>query len=212
MSAAIELHVLRAHAEAALVSAPPAHDMLHVLRVVRNAEHILQDEPAANATVVRFSAMLHELFNYPKNHPDSAKSGDICGEHAQALLLREGADADLAREVRETIAAHAFSKGVAPQSLNAAILQDADRLDAIGAIGIARCMATTSEMQRPFYNPNDPFCEGRAPNDKMWGIDHFYAKLLKLEGRMHTQAGRAMAKARTEVLTRYLADLRDELR
>jgi uncharacterized protein len=209
----IDLVSLRRHAEAALLGAAPAHDFLHVLRVVRNAERILAGEHNASVSrdVVLASAMLHELFNYPKNHPDSAKSGDVCGERAEALLLREGADRTFARAVRETIAAHAFSKGQAPPSVEAAILQDADRLDAIGAIGIARCMATTSEMARPFYNPDDAFCGEREPNDKLWGIDHFYKKLLKIPGRMNTATGRALAEQRTRVMTRYLEDLRAEL-
>jgi uncharacterized protein len=207
----VALADLKLHAEAALVGAPPAHDFLHVLRVVRNAERIVEGERAANRDVVLASAMLHELFNYPKNHPDSAKSGDVCGERAEALLLQEDAGPAFARAVRDTIAAHAFSKGQAAHSLQAAILQDADRLDAIGAIGIARCMATTSEMARPFYNPDDAFCTQREPDDKLWGIDHFYKKLLKIPERMNTRTGREMAEKRATVLTRYLEDLRDEL-
>jgi HD superfamily phosphodiesterase len=75
---------------------------------------------------------------------------------------------------------HAFSRGTAPTTLEGEVLQDADRLDAIGAIGIARCMATCAEMRRPFYAPSDPFCGALEPDDKRCGIDHFYRKLLRI--------------------------------
>jgi uncharacterized protein len=202
--------VLASHAKRALKGAAPAHDFLHVLRVVKNCEQLLQTE-RADANVTLTAALLHELFNYPKNHPDSARSGDVCAERAEALLLSEKRDALFARKVSEAIRSHAFSKGQAAGSIEAAILQDADRLDALGAIGIARCMATTSEMARAFYNPEDPFCKNREPNDKLWGIDHFYKKLLKLPERMNTPSGLALAETRVKVLEQYLKDLATEL-
>jgi uncharacterized protein len=202
--------VLVSHAKRALEGAAPAHDFLHVLRVVKNCERLLQTEHA-DANVTLTAALLHELFNYPKNHPDSARSGDVCAERAEALLLSEKRDTGFARAVADAIRSHAFSKGQAAGSIEAAILQDADRLDALGAIGIARCMATTSEMGRPFYNPEDPFCKDREPNDKLWGIDHFYKKLIKLPERMNTRSGRALAEIRVKVLEHYLSDLASEL-
>jgi uncharacterized protein len=202
--------VLATHAKRALDGAAPAHDFLHVLRVVKNCEQLLKTE-RADANVTLTAALLHELFNYPKNHPDSARSGDVCAERAEALLLSEKRDALFARKVADAIRSHAFSKGQAAGSIEAAILQDADRLDALGAIGIARCMATTSEMGRPFYNPEDPFCKNREPNDKLWGIDHFYKKLIKLPERMNTPSGLALAETRVKVLEQYLRDLATEL-
>jgi uncharacterized protein len=202
--------LLISQAKRALEGAAPAHDFLHVLRVVKNCERLLQTE-RANANVTLTAALLHELFNYPKNHPDSARSGDVCAERAEALLLSEKRDSAFARAVSDAIRSHAFSKGQAAGSIEAAILQDADRLDALGAIGIARCMATTSEMGRPFYNPEDPFCKNREPDDKLWGIDHFYKKLIKLPEHMNTPSGRNLAEIRVKVLEHYLSDLASEL-
>ncbi len=91
------------------------------------------------------------------------------------------------------------------------ILQDADRLDAIGAIGIARAFAVSGSESRPFYNNDDPFCNARKPDDKKWAVDHFYRKLLKLEKLMNTKSAKIEAKKRTKILTKFLSELRDEI-
>ena len=164
---------LRAVAEAR-GSSGPAHDFQHVLRVAASARRIGEEEGARQDVVVP-AALLHELFNHPKGHPDSPRSGEVCAEHAREVL------------------------------------QDADRLDAIGAIGIARCMATCAEMKRPFYSPIDPFCVERSPDDKAWGIDHFYAKLLRIPDALHTATARAMAGERLAMMTQFLGQLAREI-
>ncbi|RQW80581.1 MAG: phosphohydrolase, partial [Methanothrix sp.] len=104
-----------------------------------------------------------------------------------------------------------FSKGIVPKTLEAKILQDADRLDAMGAIGIARVFMTGGTLGRALYNPDDPFCRAREPEDGLWNLDHFYRKLLKLEAGMHTKTARQMAEKRADVLRRYLLDLEEEI-
>lgn len=188
----------------------PAHDWLHVRRVVANARRIAEAE-GADAAVCTTAALLHELFNHPKGHPESHRSGELCAEHARTLLREHGAPDDLVEAVGYAIAVHPFSLGVTPTTLEARVLQDADRLDAIGAIGLARCFATCASMRRPFYEEGDPFCERRAPDDKLWGIDHVYKKLLKLRDGMHTATARAMAARRNDVIERFMEELREEI-
>jgi uncharacterized protein len=188
----------------------PAHDWLHVRRVVANARTIAAAEGADRA-VCETAALLHELFNHPKGHPESHRSGEVCAEHARALLREHGAAEHHVEAVGYAIAVHPFSLGVTPTTLEARVLQDADRLDAIGAIGLARCFATCASLRRPFYDPDDPFCDHRAPDDKLWGVDHVYKKLLKLRDGMHTATGRAMAARRNEVIERFMDDLRAEI-
>lgn len=195
---------LRAAAVEACAGRPPAHDYSHVLRVEKLAQQIALSE-GARIEVVAAAAVLHELVNLPKRHPDSHRSGDLCAEAALRLLGDDALAVDIAQCIRE----HAFSKGARPTTLEAAVLQDADRLDAIGAIGIARCFATTSEMMRPFYAPDDPFCRERVPDDKQWGLDHFYRKLLAIE--LHTETARGIGRQRMEFLHMYLAQLEREL-
>ncbi len=199
-----------AAAEAATPTADPAHDWHHVVRVTTNALRLARTE-GADLHVVGAAALCHELFNYPKGHPDSARSGEVCAQHARALLASLDAPAALVDAVAEAIRTHPFSLGETPATLEGKVLQDADRLDALGAIGIARCFATCTTMGRPFYHPDDPFCEGRAPEDKLWGVDHFYRKLLRVGEAMHTASARDLARQRTAYLEGFLAQLRDEL-
>ena len=186
---------LASHARERLRDAEPAHDFFHVERVVINALTIARAERASE-TVVSIAALLHELFTLPKSHPDSSRAGDMCAEHARALLSSEGAPAEWIEPICAAIRDHAFSKGVVPDALESKILQDADRLDALGAIGLARMWATCADMKRPFYSPIDPFCVERVPDDKSWGLDHVYKKLLVVPERLHLSTSRALANDR----------------
>ncbi len=197
------LDPLRAVARARCEGADAAHDWLHVSRVAANARRVALAE-GADVTVAVAAALLHELFNYPKGHPDSRRSGEVCAEHAAAVLRAQGWEEAPVEAVAYAIRVHPFSLGVTPATLEAKVLQDADRLDAIGAIGVARCFATCADMRRPFYDPDDPRCERRAPDDKRWGVDHFYTKLLRLEEGMHTAAARALAAERTRFMRDFL--------
>ncbi len=201
---------LQAAALARVGDAEPAHDALHVRRVMANARRIAAAE-GADVEVATTAALLHELFNYPKDHPDSARSGDVCAEHALALLGEHGVGGDFADAVAYCIRVHSFSRGIVPETLEARVLQDADRLDAIGAIGVARCFATTAKMGRPFYRADDPFCAGRAPDDKLWAVDHFYKKLLRVADGLHTATARALAAPRVAFLRQFLDELGREI-
>jgi uncharacterized protein len=204
---------IEVEARARARSNEPAHDFFHVTRVVTNVlaiargESTSPDDEAAAAT----AALLHELFTLPKDHPDSARAGDTCAERARELLTSEGAPARLVDSVCAAIRDHSFSKGVLPDALASRLVQDADRLDALGAVGLARMWATCADMKRPFYAPEDPFCITRAPDDKLWGLDHVFKKLLRVPERLHTKTARAMAEPRVAFLQTYMDQLRREL-
>lgn len=202
---------LRATARARCEGADAAHDWQHVERVRANAVD-LAAHAGADLLVCELAALLHELFNYPKGHPDSKRSGAVCAEHARAVLRDEGVDEATAEAVAYAIAVHPFSLGVTPDTLEAKVLQDADRLDAIGAIGVARCFATCADMRRPFYDPEDPWCARREPDDRLWGVDHFAKKLLKLEGIFHTDRARELARERTAFMRSFLDQFAREIR
>jgi uncharacterized protein len=200
---------LRAVAEARATS-EPAHDFAHVLRVTENARRIAVAE-GARLEIVLPATLLHELFNHPKGHPESHLSGEVCAEHALAVLRAEGLSDAQAAAIATCIREHPFSRGLVPATLEGKIVQDADRLDAIGAIGVARCMATCADMKRPFYSPVDPFCRAREPEDKLWGIDHFYKKLLRIPDGLHTKAARTMATERVALMNAFLGQLESEI-
>lgn len=188
----------------------PAHDWAHVLRVTANARLIGEAEGADLAVVVP-AALLHELVNYPKNHPDSHRSGEVCADEAAKVLAAAGVAPALIEPIAECIRVHGFSRGIVPETLEAKVLQDADRLDAIGAIGIARVFATCADMKRPFYHPDDPFCEEREPDDQAWGVDHFFRKLLRIPDVLHTETAKAIAAERVAFLETYLEQLGREI-
>lgn len=113
--------------------------------------------------------------------------------------------------VAHAIEAHSFSAGIAPQTLEAQVVQDADRLDALGAVGLARTLMLGAAMGRPLYHPDEPFPIERPADDMTASIDHFYTKLLHLADRMHTAAGRAEAAQRTAFLRAFLVQLGAEI-
>lgn len=205
---------IEAEARSRARSNEPAHDFFHVERVVANTlaitrgESLSEDVQASAAT----AALLHELFTLPKNHPDSPRAGDRCAALAREVLDCEGMTKRLVEPICAAIRDHSFSKGVVPEAMEARVLQDADRLDAIGAIGLARMWATCADMKRPFYSPDDPFCVTRVPDDKEWGLDHVFKKLLVIPERLHTKTARAMAEPRIASMRAYLEQLGAEIR
>ena len=188
----------------------PAHDFSHALRVCSNAMEIGEEE-GADMQVVTFAALLHDAGSGRKLQERSAESEARTLLAVDELLKRKRLSEEVIDGVLYAVKVHSFSKGIEPATLEAKVLQDADRLDAMGAIGIARVFLTGGALCRPLYNPEDPFCKSREPDDGRWNLDHFYRKILKLEDGMHTPTGRRLAKRRGEVLRRYLADLEEEI-
>ena len=190
--------------------ADPAHDFSHILRVCKLARIIGQEEKA-DMRVLLPAALLHDLES--KKGPESGQepSGQAGLGTARSFLQGKGLDRDKIERAIYAIEVHRFSRGIIPTTLEARALQDADRLDAMGAIGIARLFVTGGALGREMYHPQDPFCREREPDDGRWNMDHFYRKLLKLEEGMHTSAGKRLAAKRSRVMKQYLQDLEEEI-
>jgi uncharacterized protein len=180
------------------------------MRVFKNAQYVGKAE-GADMQILLIAALLHDIGSESKLSKKSSELDALRQKMAEDFLKKKGLDDNAMKSVLYAIEVHRFSKGLIPSTLEAKILQDADRLDAMGAIGIARVFMTGGAMGRKLYNPNDPFCESREPDDKMWNLDHFFRKLLRLESGMHTETGKRIAKQRAVVLKRYLSDLKREL-
>ncbi len=214
---------LRAHLAQRLAgegAADPAHDLLHLERVVATAKRIAAAE-GADLRVVLPAAWLHDYVVVPKDDPRRKQASRLAAVEACAYLKEIGycsaqdcaarLGTSLYEAIGHAIEAHSFSANIAPRTLEAKVVQDADRLDGIGAIGIARCFACAGTMNRPFYSTTDPFCTTREPDDALFTIDHFYRKLFKTAASMQTAAGRAEAEKRVEVMRRYLRELGEEI-
>jgi uncharacterized protein len=206
--AALEMR-LSAHVRAT-GSHDAAHDLSHVERVVANAKRIGMSEQADLAVVIP-AAWLHDIVAIPKDSPERARASSLAAIEAARFLRSIQYDARLIEPIAHAIEAHSFSAGIEPRTLEAKTVQDADRLDALGAIGIARCFATSGAMKRNLYCPADPFGAGRALDDREYALDHFPLKLLRLAGSMQTQAGREEAVRRSAFLRAYLDQLRAEI-
>ena len=190
----------------------PAHDFQHILRVYRNAEMISKKEEGADLDIVLAAALLHDLVVHPKGSMKTKHSADESADIAKKILSEYNYySAEKIEKVVYAIRTHSYSKKLIPSTLEAKILQDADRFDAIGAIGIARTFSVGGSENRSLYNPKDPFCESdRGLDDTRWTLDHIKKKLLILNS-MHTKTAKEIAKQRTDFIESFLNQLRSEI-
>lgn len=189
-----------------------AHDLQHVKRVVRNAHEIGLEE-GADLDILIPAAWLHDLVVLPKNSPDRNQASRISAEKAAGWLRGKGVSDSRISQICHCIEAHSFSAGIEPKTAEARILQDADRLDALGAIGIARCFVTGAGFGSAFYHPEIPLpLEGRREaDDSRYSLDHFFTKLFKLPETMHTATARKIAENRTAFMKAFTEQLLSEI-
>lgn len=192
------------------MAADPAHDLSHVRRVVSNTVR-LSREAEADLRITLPAAWLHDCVSVPKDSDLRSQASRLAAVDALEFLRSIDYPDNLLAPIGHAIEAHSFSAGIEPTTLEAQIVQDADRLEALGAIGIARCLLTGGAMGTPLYEPLDPFCETREPNDRQYTVDHFYCKLFRLPDTMQTEAGRAEARRRADYMREFLERLRGEL-
>jgi uncharacterized protein len=172
-----------------------AHDIAHITRVWTNVRAISEVE-GGDLEILLAATLLHDCVSVEKDDPDRAKASSLAATAARKPLGRLNWRHDKIDQTCHAIEAHSFSANITPETLEARILQDADRLDAIGLIGIARCFYVAGRMGSGLYDPNDPRGENRALDDRSFAIDHFETKLLTLADGFTTAQGQQMAKAR----------------
>jgi len=193
-----------------VMAADPAHDISHVQRVVQNTLRLTEAEHGNEAVTIP-AAWLHDCVSVPKDSPLRKKASKLAAIEAVRFLESINYPAELLPAIHHAIEAHSFSANLETDTLEARIVQDADRLEAVGAIGIARCFLTGGSMGTPLYDPADPWAEDRPLNDRSYTLDHFYCKLLGLQDTMKTDAGRAEAIKRTDYITDFLQQLGAEI-
>ncbi|CAB3760069.1 phosphohydrolase [Burkholderia sp. MSh2] len=187
-----------------------AHDTSHLQRVWKNAAAI-QAEEGGDAEVLLAATLLHDCVAVEKNSPLRAQASRLAAEKARRVLTSlDWPDAKI-DAVAHAIEAHSFSACIAPLTLEAKVLQDADRLDAIGMVGVARCFYVAGRMGSALYDPDDPHAERRALDDTRFALDHFRTKLLKLSTGFQTVTGTRLALVRRDRLHRFLEEFSDEI-
>ncbi|MGZ3737968.1 MAG: HD domain-containing protein [Bdellovibrionota bacterium] len=184
-----------------------AHDQAHLLRVGLWTARILSDENQVESAIA--AALLHDLVNVHKNHPDRAKASQFSAEAAAPILTEAGfGNVD---EITTAIRQHSFSRGEKPESALGKALQDADRLEALGSIGIMRTYSTGVRMGTRYFHPDDPWAHNRPLDDSAFSLDHFFIKLLRLPDTMNTAAGREEALQRLKPMQAFIQSLEREL-
>lgn len=192
-------------------SPDPAHDWAHVGRVAATAKKLC-DGQSVDVECVLAGVYCHDIINLPKDHPDRKNASTLAATEADPLLRQCGFLEDEISIIKKAIVEHSFSKGLKPSCLEAAIVQDADRLDALGAIGILRCAAVNTQMKSSFYDPFDPLANDRELDDKSFMVDHYFVKLFRLPELMNTSAGKALALVRVQFMQNFLDELMKEVR
>ena len=193
-----------------------AHDQEHILRVYRWAVQ-LAAESDVDPDLAGAAALLHDLCNIPKESPERSSASEGSATQSISYLENVGYSAQEQSIISEAIRTCSWSRGLEATNDVGAVLQDADRLDAIGAIGIMRNMACAQAMRTrgtegSFYDPLDPFGKERTElDDKRFAIDHFSIKLLKLMATMNTEAAKQEAKRRHRFMLQFLFELAQEI-
>lgn len=182
-----------------------SHDIGHLRRVYHNARQIARIE-GGDLEILVAAAYLHDLVEVPKSSPDRARASHLSAEAAAPILSDLGFPTAKTAAVMHAVAAHSFSAGITPQTLEARILQDADRLEAIGAIGIARCFYVAGRMGSSLVAPEDPKGARRPFDDRRYALDHFPAKLFQFPKQLCTATGRQMARERLERMRQFYDD------
>lgn len=204
--------IAKEYAEAAYKrgKAPPSHDLDHVVRVVSLCRWLSKELAlgARERKLLEVAAWLHDVaiaeFGTKERHAE--RSAEIAARVLEGLLAEE----DLAVVV-SAIREHSWGRRTTLSSVVSAALQDADRLDALGAVGLYRVLVYGAFKGRRLYHPEDPFAEDREPDDDSYTIDHFFTKLLRLKDNMNTEPARKEAEKRTEIMRAFLTELRREL-
>jgi len=185
----------------------PGHDVAHCLRVA--AWTIRIGGPEIDPRHAIAAALLHDVVNIPKDSPDRSRASERSAEFARGLLGELGFDAiDL---IGDAIHDHSYSTGRVPRSPLGDALQDADRLEALGALGILRTASCGARMGADYFDGDDPWAMHRELDDGKHTVDHFFRKLLLLPPTLRTKAGREEAERRATFMIAFLRQLGDEI-
>ena len=179
-----------------------AHDIAHITRVWGNVRTISAVE-GGDLEILAAACLLHDCVSVEKDSPDRGKASSLAAEAARGHLETLGWSGEKIARTCHAIEAHSFSAGIQPTTLEAKILQDADRLDAIGLIGVARCFYVAGRMGSSLYDPGDPKAQNRDLDDRRFAIDHFETKLLTLADGFQTAEGQRLAKMRHNELVQF---------
>jgi uncharacterized protein len=182
------------------------HDQTHTIRVHRLSRMIGKKEKA-DLLILEAAALLHDV---GRSH-DQLNHAEKSAEIAEVLLRECDFPLDRLPQVLYAIRMHRFSRGVEPDTLEAKILQDADRIDISGAIGVGMTFAYGGSKNMEMYNEDDPLAKNRKLDDTKYVLDHFQTKLLKLPKTIHTKTGKQLIRKRSRYLKSFMSQFIREI-
>lgn len=193
--------------------AESAHDFDHVLRVLTLTERLARAE-GADIEIVRAAALLHDIARKEEDETSSGDHAQMAADRARVILLARGVEAERANAVSHAIAAHRFRGSTSPQTLEAKILFDADKLDSIGAIGVARAYAVAGALNQRLWSealPNQVATRDQH-NSMHSPVAEFVVKLSQVRERVYTAAAHEIAEERHVFMVEFFARLEREVR
>ncbi len=186
-----------------------AHDIWHLRRVWANCTRIADGlAQEVDRDVLLIGAYLHDIVNLPKDDPRRKEAADMSARHAVDWMQARGLPRSDA--VAYAIRGHSYSANAPCETLEAQVLQDADRLEALGAIGIARCFNIAGQMGSGLVHGFDPLATERPLDDRAYALDHFETKLFGVAETLNTAPARALADERVKVMRSFVAQLVQE--
>ena len=191
--------------------ADASHDFSHIVRVWKNA-YTIQRAEGGDLHIILAAVLLHDCVPVQKHTSMRKQASRLAAQKAAQCLKQLGWEESCIQSIIHAIEAHSFSAQIQPQTLEAQIVQDADRLDALGAVGIGRCFCTAGEMGSKLYDLSDPDASGRSLDDRRFALDHFELKLLKLSRNFQTHTGRMMAQHRHQYMKDFLHQFLAEIK
>ncbi|RON77916.1 HD domain-containing protein [Pseudomonas fluorescens] len=186
-----------------------AHDLAHLQRVWHNVR-TLQAEEGGDLEVLLAAVLLHDCVAVEKNSPLRSQASRLAAKKASTVLTDLKWPEDKINTVAHAIEAHSFSANITPVTLEAKIVQDADRLDSLGMLGVARTFYVAGRMGSALYDPQDPEAKHRDYNDTQFCLDHFQTKLLHLADGFQTAAGQRLAQIRHQRLKSFMEQFKEE--
>ena len=187
-----------------LESTPNAgHDITHTLRVRDLCLHISSIE-GGDPEILEASALLHDIGRPSEVKDPATDHAALSAQLSSGILDRSGFPSQKIPAVVYAIANHRYSSGVIPDSLEARILQDGDRLDISGAVGAAMTFVYSGAHNHSMYHPDDPLARARKPDGNEYALDHILTKLMLLPRSMHTSTARGMAEERNRFLQTFI--------
>ncbi|MFW9077883.1 HD domain-containing protein [Pseudomonas sp. P2757] len=187
-----------------------AHDLSHLQRVWHNVR-TLQAEEGGDLQVLLAAVLLHDCVAVEKNSPLRSQASRLAAEKAAVVLAELDWSSAKISAVIHAIEAHSFSANIAPITLEARLMQDADRLDSLGMLGVARTFYIAGRMGSALYDPVDPEATQRDYDDQRFCLDHFQTKLLHLADGFQTDAGRRLAQIRHQRLKGFMEQFKEEI-